>query len=654
MSKRLLFVDDDKRFREVVLAFLQGRGFEIVQAGSVKDAETELGFGRFDLLIVDGQLPDGDGASFIRSLRQKSDKTPVIFVSGAWKDTESYRALSEELKVDRILHKPVPPAVLADHVERLMGAALMSAKEEKVRSALEQMSARFAADMPEMVLELNRDIRLAIGNKQKDILMDASRKAHMLKGTAGSYGFMSMSHAMEKLEEFLDKLTKTSPQFDDAALNEQAIAHITESKSLADHIARSRGKVGESTDLSAAVTVNQILLMARDPAILKMFESFAEGRQDTSVVLCSDRDEAIKSANISVFDIVFLEVTDQELGAAGELCLSLRSLPGYGDVPIMCISGEELTDVEERCHYYGIVEVVRRPLNPEKILNSINQLVITRRAAFPKVVMFDDDPNFVRRIEVSLNCEGLSVVGFTDTTNVDSVVSHAEPSLVLLDVDMPTLSGFDICRQIRSNRALRDLPIVMVTARQTWESRLAAYESGADDYLSKPVVNAELVVKCRAWIERYRRRTGHEDPITQLPLHSVFVKQLNLMLEKNPSSALVLFKVENLHEINQTHGSNRGDGILSALAALLRKRFRTTAIRGRWSGSTLALAVPYANKRNFEVAVMRFIEDFKRVTDEDTVAKVSATVCFADGVTNAYELVRAAGASVIGGRRQGS
>lgn len=149
MSKRLLFVDDDRRFREVVMAFLQERGFEIIQAASAADAETELASARFDLLIVDGQLPDTDGATLIRRLRERGDKTPVIFVSGAWKDTESYRTLSEELKVERILHKPVPPAVLADHIERLMGASLPSTKEERVRSALEQMSAQFAAEMPD-------------------------------------------------------------------------------------------------------------------------------------------------------------------------------------------------------------------------------------------------------------------------------------------------------------------------------------------------------------------------------------------------------------------------------------------------------------------------------------------------------------------------
>lgn len=641
MSKRLLFVDDDRRFREVVMTFLQGRGFEIIQAGSGTEAETELEIGRFDLLIVDGQLPDFDGATLIRKMRERGDQTKVIFVSGAWKDTESYRALSEELKVERILHKPVPPAVLADHIERLMGAALVSAKEDKVRSALEQMSARFAADMPEMILDLTRDIRFALAGKEKSVLHDASRKAHMLKGSSGSYGFMSMSHAMEKLEEFIDQLSQGIDKFEDPKLTEGVVKHLSETKSLADHIARSRGKLTEKNDENS-VPVNQILLMARDPGILQMFESFVSKRDDTAVVLCSDRDDALKSATISVFDLVFLEVSEKEMGAAGEICLSLRSLTGYSDVPILCISGEEIPDAEEKCHYYGVVEIIRRPLNPEKIMNSINELVITRRESFPKIVMFDDDPNFVRRVEISLNCEGLNVVGFTDTAQVDSVLSHAEPSLVLLDVDMPGMSGFDVCRQIRANRALRDLPVVMVTAMQNWETRLAAYESGADDYLSKPVVNAELIVKCRAWIERYRRRTGHEDTITQLPVHSVFQKQVQALLEREPSCAFVLFRIDNLHSINEAQGSRVGDKLLASLASLLRRRFRTNSVKGRWSGSALGMAVKYSDKRSFEKAVQRFVEDFKKNNDENS-PDVSARVSYSDGGKNVYSLAKAMG-----------
>lgn len=195
---------------------------------------------------------------------------------------------------------------------------------------------------------------------------------------------------------------------------------------------------------------------------------------------------------------------------------------------------------------------------------------------------------------------------------------------------------------IRANRALRDLPVVMVTAMQNWETRLAAYESGADDYLSKPVVNAELIVKCRAWIERYRRRTGHEDTITQLPVHSVFQKQVQALLEREPSCAFVLFRIDNLHSVNEAQGSRVGDKLLASLASLLRRRFRTNSVKGRWSGSALGMAVKYSDKRSFEKAVQRFVEDFKKNNDENS-PDVSARVSYSDGGKNVYSLAKAMG-----------
>ena len=646
MQKRILFVDDDHRFREVVLAFLQGRGLEVVQAASAQEAEWELQIGHFDLLIIDGQLPDFDGVTLIKKIREKGNQTPIIFVSGAWKDTESYRLLAEELKVARILHKPVPPAAMADHIETLLGASLISAKEEKIRGVLEQISARFALDMPEMILDITRDLKLALGNRQPEILMDAGRKVHTLKGSAGSYGFMSMSHAMAELEELLQKLEQSPAQFQDRELQKTVVSQLAGCKALAEHLARSRGKLVDSKEQSTEA-VMQILLMAKDQALLKLFESFAASRDDTAVVLCSDRHDLLQSAGMSLCDLVFMEVSQDELGADGEICLALRAMAAYGDVPIVFVANAQLSDADALCHYFGVAEIVRRPLTPEKIMDCLNDLVIMRRASYPKIVMFDDDPNFVRRVEISLNCEGFSVVGFTDTTALDAVLEHAAPSLILSDIDMPGLSGFEVCRHIRANSALKDVPVIMVTARQNWETRLAAYESGADDYLATPVVNAELVVKCRAWIERHRRRSGHEDSLTQLPVHSVFAKQANAYLETASGSvAFVLLRVVNLRAVNEKHGPSAGDHALSELSSLLRRRFRTTALRGRWSASTMALLVRYADKQSFEKSVLQFAQEFRKlVTTPDFQPELSVNVAFAEGLRNVYALAKAAGAS---------
>ncbi len=644
MSKRLLFVDDDCRFREVVLAFLQGRGFEIVQAPSGNDAELEMRVSKFDLLIVDGQLPDFDGVTLIRNMRALGDETPVIFVSGAWKDTDSYRLLTEELKVAQILHKPVPPAVLADHIEKVTGAVLLSAKEEKVRSVLEQLAAQYALDLPDMILDLCRDLRLGVGNKQRDYLLDASRKAHKIKGSSGSYGFTGMSAAMETVEDLLHALLKDAQTLADEENGKKLLTFMADCKSLADHIARTRG---DTANIADGIGISQILLLAGDSGITKLFDSFVSSRVDTALTLCSDEHELLRSAGLSASDLVFMEVAQSTLHAAGELCKALRSQPGYADVPIVFISADDLTaDCDATCNYFGAVDIIYRPLDPQKILVRMNELVVARRSTFPKVVMFDDDRNFVRRVEMALNCDGLCVVGFTDTSQVDAVLEHAAPNLVLLDVDMPKLSGFEVCRRIRTNPKLRELPIVMVTARQDWETRLAAYESGADDYLSKPIVNAELVVKCKAWIERSRRRSVRFDPVTDLMVHSVFAEQSTRMLSMNVALGFTLFKITNLKEINEVCGPAEGDVVLAALASLLNSRFRPDALRGRWSGSELSLLVRYADKSSYQRSVLRFVEEFAEVASVfKTVPEISVGVAF-DG-PNIYSIARAARGSAL-------
>lgn len=635
MSKRILFVDDDRRFREIVLVFIRGRGFEVVQASCSKDAELELQVSKFDLLIVDGELPDYDGVTLIKNLRQKGITTPVIFVSGSWKDTDSYRELTEGLSVAHVLHKPVPPAVIADHIEKITGAQLLSAREEKVRSALDQLAAQYAQELPQMVMDLQRDIRLGLGNKEAKYLLDASRKAHTIKGSSGSYGFLGMTQLLEQLEDSLKTLAQEEPWSDET--QKQISQQMSDCKSLAEHIARTRGSF--NTDDATAI-VTHVLLLAQDKSITQLFESFVGNRTDTALTICRDADELTRSAALSASELIFIEVSNNDLNTATELCKAVRSTTGYDNVPIVFITGESLGSPDSTCHYYGAVGIINRPLDPEKILNQLNNLVKIRRSTFPKVVMFDDDKNFVRRVEMALNSDGLCVVGFTDSSQMESVLDHATPDLVLLDVEMPGTSGFDICRRIRRNPKYKELPVVMVTARQDWETRLSAYESGADDYLSKPIVNAELVVKAKAWIERSRRLAGRKDSLTELLVHSAFEQEAGrqLRLQQTPQ-ALVLFKVTNLPFINETYGVSEGNRILGMLSSLLRRRFRTDAVRGRWSASTVGLLSKYEDKTAFEDSVNCFTGEFTALVENlPYTVSINVALSFARESHNIYSV----------------
>lgn len=119
-----------------------------------------------------------------------------------------------------------------------------------------------------------------------------------------------------------------------------------------------------------------------------------------------------------------------------------------------------------------------------------------------RVLVVEDEPALVDSISYALEVEGFEVV--SATTGRDALVQarRTNPSLILLDVMLPESSGLDVCREIRSES---DVPIIMLTARDSEADKVAGLELGADDYVTKPFSTRELMARVRAHIRRSTR-----------------------------------------------------------------------------------------------------------------------------------------------------
>ncbi len=116
-----------------------------------------------------------------------------------------------------------------------------------------------------------------------------------------------------------------------------------------------------------------------------------------------------------------------------------------------------------------------------------------------RILVVDDDPVILRLIEVNLDLEGFEVV--TATRGVDAIAKAAatSPDLILLDLMLPSVDGFEVCRTIRRSS---QIPIVMLTARSDVADVVTGLELGADDYLTKPFSAGELLVRLRNLLHR--------------------------------------------------------------------------------------------------------------------------------------------------------
>ena len=119
-----------------------------------------------------------------------------------------------------------------------------------------------------------------------------------------------------------------------------------------------------------------------------------------------------------------------------------------------------------------------------------------------KILVVDDEPEALKLFGYSLHRQGYEVVVAQDGKEALDVMEKQSPDLVILDVMMPAMDGYEVCRRIRANPTTKNIPIIMLTAKSETGDKLIGFEAGADDYVGKPVTLAELFARVKALLAR--------------------------------------------------------------------------------------------------------------------------------------------------------
>src|SRR5882724_10183056 len=127
----------------------------------------------------------------------------------------------------------------------------------------------------------------------------------------------------------------------------------------------------------------------------------------------------------------------------------------------------------------------------------------------PRILIVDDEPEMVRRLEDNLRFEGYQTLSAGDDERGLQLALTEAPDLILLDIMIPGMSGWDVCRELR-HREL-DIPVIMLTARGEEADRVLGLGLGADDYVTKPFGLRELLARIRAVLRRPGPRRKFEE-----------------------------------------------------------------------------------------------------------------------------------------------
>lgn len=683
MSRSILHIEKEEPVKAMLSALLQARGHNVDQTASGKDALLMAKEKTYDLVIVGDELEDIDGIGLIVKLRGETTPCPIVFVSSRWRDGGIYQQLKKDFKVDLIIHRPLKAALLGAQIEGIFEEHKgIKSHIEQEESIFKTLQSNYLKVLPERVAKVEQAIDLAQKNPEDVFCLEESiRLTHNLKGTAASCGFGVLGESAGSLEKALSmikesnlsrhetaweeihlilSLVRTNAQAlggnPTAVVDKRAFTTIEVTTEDDSTLPPARGPAlpednFDTFDDSSAV---RVMVVAKDGvAGQSRVETVASG-MNVQVIIAADHADAIARASKLTLDAVLVDIDVESPAPSLNLARELRSMPGYESLPVAFLSTSKQQKYIEDSTHAGASLMIAKPLKSDLLGEAIEYLVSARQGGRPRVLVVDDEAEFVKVVSNVLGQEGMLVKTLPDPTNLVETLTEFHPDLVLLDVAMPAVSGYDVCRLIRSMPQFQDLPIIFLTSTTGLESRLAAFEAGGDDYLPKPVARVELLTRVKVRLERARmmRDRSNTDVLTGLLIRRAFMEELFEMKEESQRNGLIyslaLIDVDHFKGINDTYGHLAGDRVLSALGQLLKKRFRVEDVRGRWGGEEFIVAFRHIGRETSRGALLRALEELRQMEftgdhgEKFSISFSSGIVSYPDDKENVDELLRLA------------
>jgi diguanylate cyclase (GGDEF)-like protein len=278
-------------------------------------------------------------------------------------------------------------------------------------------------------------------------------------------------------------------------------------------------------------------------------------------------------------------------------------------------------------------------MDPSPLLAGEDMSDIKKR----KILLIDDEVTLLEVMKTNLEIEGYEVV--TETSGETGLVSAVvdQPDVVILDVMMPGVDGWEICQRMRADPRTKYTPIIMLTALDETEHIVKGFEVGADDYLAKPFENAELFARIKSVLSKASKGMV-VDPLTNLPgKHQIYEETRKRLEQRGKFFAFLYFDISNLRTINDRYGIQRGDDLVQSVAHALRDIVISEEEFLGYMGEDdfVVLSVPLRVQQIFNSLTSRFDEMLPRLCPE-----YSSEECRQD------EIVKMAVAVVTNEKRQ--
>jgi diguanylate cyclase (GGDEF)-like protein len=449
----------------------------------------------------------------------------------------------------------------------------------------------------------------------RQALTDLMRRFHGFAGSGTTYGFPVVSENGLEAERDCQKALEGGAGLGSAEL--ERLNHLLSG-------IRNQLELGAPSPAAAQGPVEStpggrdILVIDDDPDLLSMVSSLLE-REGLSARTALTHAEAREQIAQRMPDGLIVDILLPD-GSGYDLVSQVRGQPGGESAAIVILSVKTgFIDKVEALHC-GADGFFEKPLDWEKLIRRMQHLLEKNRAEPARILSVEDDPSQAAYIKAVLGSAGYEVLGCADPRRFESDLSSFRPDLVLMDLLLPGVSGYDLVRFVRQDERHATLPVLFLTTEGQIEAQIETLRAGADDHLIKPVLPGLLLSAVASRLERARflRTLVNRDGLTRLLTHTAFLERARELLARKrraPERAVawVMIDLDHFKSVNDRYGHPLGDTVIIAMAAMLRRRLRQTDTVGRYGGEEFAVLLDELDASEAERLVTRLLEEFRAI-----------------------------------------
>src|SRR5215470_73161 len=205
------------------------------------------------------------------------------------------------------------------------------------------------------------------------------------------------------------------------------------------------------------------------------------------------------------------------------------------------------------------------------------------RTNVTRILLAEDDPHIREIVALQLSIAGYKAIEAPDGLAALERAAEELPDLALLDVMMPGLDGYEVCRRLRASYRTRHIPIIFLTAKASLDDKLHGLGDGANDYITKPFEMNELLQRVRNALE-WSRQQRAASPLTGLPGNLSIDAEVRRRLDEQQPFALLSIDIDSFKSFNDRYGYQRGDETIRSLARILEESVQQPGVSGAFVG----------------------------------------------------------------------